>query len=535
MLALFVAAGLLGSGAAEASLRAQRITAKNAAELQIGGPDAIGGIGDWYLANDVIEIIVDDPFRQHAKLNHGGTIVDAGLRHRKGDDQFARLFPIVNMDQRVQINFDTMRAEVNASVGWARLTVSSSRGMSAIPRGGALSRWLDPLVPESERLAKVHVETEYTVFPGEPFVHITTTIRNRGDRPAPVFSYGDVWMRGGRSIRSWVGNSLAPRRSRGFHHLSFDRRNVLAASEALAPFTYVAAPGLPQFPPVAYAIFSPERAERGRLSFGVTGPHVTLVNAFTGEPDWQEAGLMRLLGATRDELPAGSVWTYRRRLLVVDRAETSAATDVIFPMVGYADGSSGISGRVEPAGERFVILVEDAASGAPITHLATGTDGARAGQYRAILPAGEYLLTLRAAHRPERSLAVSVPQGRFAEIPTQRFPEPGWLRFAPAFADGGGGRIVVSGIGETADPVFQPELLDFRIDEVLGKSGTDTNELYLVGHGRDPDRVPIAPGHYRLTATRGPEFDLARFEVEIPGPDVERGELEQLELRQRAL
>ena len=32
------------------------------------------------------------------------------------------------------------------------------------------------------------------------------------DLPEHAFvSYGDVWMRGGRSIRSWVGNSLAPR------------------------------------------------------------------------------------------------------------------------------------------------------------------------------------------------------------------------------------------------------------------------------------------------------------------------------------
>jgi hypothetical protein len=520
--ALVAAACLLVSAAADASLRAERITRKNAAELLIGGPDAIGGVGDWYLANDVIEIIVDDPWRQHAKLNHGGTIIDAGLRHRKGDDQFARLFPIVNMDQRVQINFNTMRAEVNASAGWARLTVSSSQGMSTIARGGAVSRWLDPLVPETQRVAKVYVETEYSVFPGEPFVHITTTIRNRGDRPAPVFSYGDVWMRGGRSIRSWVGNSLAPRRSRGFHHLSFDRRNVLAAREALAPFTYVAMPGLPQFPPLTYAIFSPERVERGRLHFGVTGQHVTLVSVFTGDPGWQDAGLLRLLGATRDELPAGAVWTYRRRLLLVDRAEIAAATDVIFPLVGYADGSSGVFGRALPASERFVIQVDDAASGAPVTQLATRTDGPRAGRYRAVLPAGEYLLTMRSAHRPERSIAVSVPQGRFTEIPAQHFPEPGWLRFAPAFADGGGGRIVVTGIGATRDPVFQPELLDFRIDGVPGKSGTDTNQLYFVGHGHDPGGVPIAPGRYRLTATRGPEFDLARFEVEISAPGVER-------------
>ena len=136
VIALVAAAAWLGIAEAGASLRAERITRENAVELLIGGPDAIGGVGDWYLANDVVEVIVDDPGRQHAKLNHGGTIVDAGLRNRKGDDQFARLFPVVNMDQRVLLNFDSMRAEVNRRKGWARLTVSSRQGLSAIARGG---------------------------------------------------------------------------------------------------------------------------------------------------------------------------------------------------------------------------------------------------------------------------------------------------------------------------------------------------------------------------------------------------------------
>ena len=85
----------LASSAAAAALRAERITESNARRLIIGGPDAIGGVGDWYLANDVVEVIVDDPGRRYATLNHGGTIVDAGLRDRTGEDQFARLFPLL--------------------------------------------------------------------------------------------------------------------------------------------------------------------------------------------------------------------------------------------------------------------------------------------------------------------------------------------------------------------------------------------------------------------------------------------------------
>ena len=34
--------------------------------------------------------------------------------------------------------------------------------------------------------------------------------------------------------------------------------------------------------------------------------------------------------------------------------------------------------------------------------------------------------------------------------------------------------------------------------------------------------MPIAPGRYRLTATRGLEFALARQDVDVPGPGAER-------------
>ena len=247
-LLLMLVWGGLVPGAVMAAIRAEQITAETAVELFIGGPDAIGGIGDWYLANDVVEVIVDDPSRRFAKLNHGGTIVDAGLRDRRGEDQFARIFPIVNMDQRVFIDFDAIRASVSVAEGWARLVVSNAGGMNSVPRPKGLTRWFDPLVPAADELRDVAVETEYAVFRGEPFVHITTTIRNQGPRPVPIISYGDVWMRGGRSGRSWVGNTLDPERSRGFHHLSFDRSNILAAGDAMAAFTHVTVPGVPPVP-----------------------------------------------------------------------------------------------------------------------------------------------------------------------------------------------------------------------------------------------------------------------------------------------
>ena len=217
-------------------------------------------------------------------------IVDAGLRDRRGEDQFAELFPLLNLDQRVELRFDRIRAEVDSPRGWARLVVSASRGPGAIARGGGLAQRLDPLVPEPAEIEDVQIETEYAVFPGEPWVRITTTIRNQGSRPAPIFAYGDVLIRGGRSMRSWVANTLAPELSRGFEHASFDRKNIFGSSAAMASFTLLSVPGVAQFPPIAYALFSPERTAQGLPSYGVTDDQVTFVNAFLSDPDVAGAG-----------------------------------------------------------------------------------------------------------------------------------------------------------------------------------------------------------------------------------------------------
>ena len=101
------------AGAAHAELVAEQITPATAAQRSIGGPDAIGGVGDWWLANDVVEVVIDDVARAFGISTHGGTVVDFGLRDRTGEDQFARLSPLVNLSQRVVVGYDAIRAEVD--------------------------------------------------------------------------------------------------------------------------------------------------------------------------------------------------------------------------------------------------------------------------------------------------------------------------------------------------------------------------------------------------------------------------------------
>lgn len=516
MIGLFLGSLALPGAAELESLRAERITPETAAALQIGGPDAIGGVGDWYLANDLIEVIVDDVERLHGTLNHGGTLVDAGLRDRRGEDQFARLVPLANLSQRVFLGYDAIRAEVDAERGRARLVVTGS-GMSALARDGGILARLEPGVPRDEALASVHVETEYALERGDPFVRITTRFHNRGSEEAPLFAFGEFWMRGGRSLRSFVGNTLDPEFSRGFQHRSFDPTDLSTAFGAIAPLTFVAMPGVIDFPPIAYALFAPERSARGLPLFGLTSDHIDLILAFVGDPDWSEIGGFELVSGLFRGLGPGESWSYSRNLLVAGRAEVSALTDRIFRETGLTDGATSLVGRIEPPSLPVVIHV-DGRGGHPVTQLRPDTSGPLAGEFRAALPPGDYRLRFRSAQRPTRILEVSVPVAGEARVPKQVYAPLGGLVFGPAFWDGGPGRVIVRGVGETPDPVFADELLDFRLNGRRTPSGRESDSLYFGGEAGDPAFVALSPGRYTLTAVRGPEFDVVVREIVLSDP-----------------
>lgn len=502
---------------ARAELVAERITEANVAAHQIGGPDAVGGIGDWYLANDLIEIIVDDPSRAPGKINHGGSIVDAGLRDRGGEDQFNQLFPILNLSQRVFVRYDEIRAEVSAREGWARLLVSSGQGPSSLRREGWLERLLDLPVPEPEALADVRIETEYRVRRGEPFVRIRTTIKNQGTRPAPVFAFGDVLMRGARGPRAFTGNTLAPERSRGFHHRSFDRGNLLKAGDAMAPFTFVSMPGQAPFPPIGYALFSPELARSGVPFFGVTDEQVTLLTVFLFEHGWQELSLMRMLRAMLHDLPPGAAWSYERRLLIRGSRSVSATTDVIFSALGRISRPGGLQGRVRPAAVPHELLVAEAETGTPVTSVHPRPDGPVPGGYGVTLPPGMYELSLRAPARPVETRQMELPEGRAPDALEQLLPPPGTLELL-RLRSGPPMRVVVRGMDGTPDPVFDPDLTDFRLDGVHPPGARERSTLLFPGAGHGPETVELPPGHYRLIASHGLEYDVDSALVEIRGP-----------------
>src|SRR5262245_90453 len=142
--------------------------------LLIGGADAEGGIGDWYVSNGVVEAIIDDagpapdlpgivPPEDVPPINSsaaptGGNLIDLGVVGTPGDDQLSQMFTVGGLSTSNFVLYDTVTAP---SPGVVRAA-------------GALL--FSPSTRENPCLT---LTTDYSALGSDPFLTIVTTATNQ--------------------------------------------------------------------------------------------------------------------------------------------------------------------------------------------------------------------------------------------------------------------------------------------------------------------------------------------------------------------
>ena len=71
-------------------------------------------------------------------------------------------------------------------------------------------------------------------------------------------------------------------------------------------------------------------------------------------------------------------------------------------------------------------------------------------------------------------------------------------------------RLVFVGLEGTPDPAFGDDGRDFQVGERKFLSALHSNHRSLAGVPGDPTQLSLAPGQYRVYATRGPEFSVTQ-------------------------
>lgn len=471
---------------AAAELSAERIDAENAAVRRLGGPVANGGIGDWALGNGTICAVVSDLSHESALHPQGGDLVDVGHCGR-ADDQWNSVQPFTNFRQGQVPPIDSMRAEVDAHE--ARIVAEGSE-----PGLHYTTTWaLDLEVPTALRIETV-IER---VAPGERF-----------------FAFSETFFHPNSSLRAFTLDTSRPDLSPGFAHPAAEGDSIGSFVRAMVTADVHVLVGQDAVGPgIAYGLqLASARRERADGTSSQL-PHISLSGegfstlGVFARPFWigggPSIGYLELAQMVFMDLDVGDRMVLERKLWVGRRADVASVTDQIF------SDAPRVSGRVDDPSARLHV---DLAQGGSVTQVRPAPDGSFS--FRA--PSGSYNLRVWApgGRQLERAFAID---GSDLDLGTLRVGQPARV----LLPSGTPMRLVFVGLDGTPAPRFGDDGLGLRFGDQEIPSSLIASDVSLAGVPGDPTSVAIPAGRYRVFATRGPEFELGRAELDIgPGASV---------------
>jgi hypothetical protein len=482
----FLFAWLLAGPAFAAELVAERITPENAARLQVGGPDADGGVGDWALRNGTLCAVIADAAHEAPISPQGGGLADL-VRCGQPNDQWSTLVPLVNLSRADVVPITGLRAETDDA---------AARVVAAGGRPG------------------LEIRTTYALERARPEALSITTEITRTEGGERMFAFGEVVFHAVGQMRPF---SLLRRNlegSVGFSHPSGDPDSPLSMLRGIvAADAHVLVGGEQIEPGLAYGI-ALVRAERRRsdggadpvATFSITGESFTMTGVFA-RPFWvggggDGPGLLEMAQLPLMDLDTGETLVIERRIRVGERADVASVTDAYF-----ADAPL-VSGQLDASDARIHVTT---AEGAPFTQVRPAADG----RFSLRAPPGRYELRAVTADGRERQRGFAVDGTPLSLEPIALGPPAKLL-----LPRGRIFQLVFVGEGDTPSPVFGDDLLDFRVNDEAIPAGGATNTISLAAHADDPTEVALAPGTYRVFATRGPEYTLHETRVTLAAGEV---------------
>lgn len=202
--AFVIAASLFAGSCSEpegdGNVRAFRVTSRS---QLIGGPTALGDIGDFMLENDQVRLLVQDKTYNRGAGVFGGSLIDADLVRAtnngtvlggSGNDSFGEMFPAFFLEM---INPENVEVINDGSDGNAAIVEVSGRGGEFVTMLRYLNQLLvgtykDPSTvvqdvvagrpPDSDAAPNLRFSTRYILEPGARHVRIESTMRNISPR-----------------------------------------------------------------------------------------------------------------------------------------------------------------------------------------------------------------------------------------------------------------------------------------------------------------------------------------------------------------
>ncbi len=511
----------------------EQITKDTAAKRLFSGSDAVGGIGDWYLSNGIIEAIVDNAALnkdvgvpiQNGIAPTGGTLIDFALVG-KNNDQFNQMFQIANLSPTNSFFYLSVKGELKDNVA------------SVTAQGTVL---LGNISTISNRT--LAATTTYSIAPGDKFITVTTTVVNNAKVDVSLFNITDAipWTIHGLS-------PFAPAPGRGFNHPQLSLTSTGIAN-ALGVFPFLVAPG--NISPANGMMDTVTGGVCGEASYGFmpvsivvdpdgpTGPmppQVQPLKAFLGI----NSALVSGIGNSFDPMkpfviPVGGSITYTRQVFISDHNDVAAMSDTFYRNIFSDSGVGTLTGDIDADDTTDVpasILVFGKLPAffgdqvTPITQIQTDSKG----KFSVTLPAGDYTLSIISPERKDLEgvkVSVAAAQTNVATIPTLsatgqlniNVTEKGNL--VPA-------KITLVGLEGTPDPnfsrFFDASILDPKTGAKIGENQPEGNvgspvQNFIFTVTGSAKQI-VKPGKYRVVASRGIEYTIAMKDITVePGKE----------------
>ncbi len=550
------------SCATEPSVWARARLVESRADL-VGGPRALGEVGDYRLENDRIRVIVQGPTHSRTLGIYGGGLIDVDLVRPRGDglgdssggvglDALGEIFPTFLLQA---VDVQTVEVRADGSNGEAAQVAAVGTAGDFVELAGVLNRVLlgshaDYREPLSEQ--RLRYEIIYTLRPGARNVELTLRVTNISgaamsfptddaarlaelvgfegtDLPVPI---GDIaaFSASSQAFVPGIGFDLRF----GIEDAALTPRELPALPGVAAPWVATRGDG------VSYGLVAAPSERnyvwRNRDQYGDDGP-VDQTSVFV---PFAAGGFVSIFYEVAPPTLAPSASFEATRYFVVGSGDVGSVLDEINRIKGVPTGRLG--GRV------FDQLTGSAATDAQVIVYRRLADGRRVifsqydvydhGSFGGTLEPGDYSARVTGTGRPLGDFVdFTILGGRTTELDlVARSP----ARLVVHVHDDRGlplpARVTVVGTYDASRVGMRPRdfLYDLsvgerpRVQDLVPDHPTDDfTRRYIENEGYTRNgavELLVRPGIYEVHSSRGPEYDTDVNLVElVPGRTVTLG------------
>lgn len=483
--------------------RAGRLDETNLKAERIDGPASQGRIGDYFIANDRVRFVVQQPGRAMAPVPYGGNVIDADLVEQPLGDQLGELGLLLLSGRTA--NFTRAEVVRDGSEGGPAVlrlygadVLDDYFSLHAIP---ALDGLLRPSLA-AERELGLKLAVTYILSPGEPALEIVYTLYNTG-RDEVSTSWGTLLDSGGDV------DSYAP----GGGYQVGDPLSLITEDMPLAEYHAQSSAG------ATFGIIPELKSGRGLISLPISGFTISFYD-FGRKQDLFSDDAQTLT------LPAGEGINKRVRLslhrggpdqverYVRETLQKAALTQVTGEISGTTSGEP-----VRVGVRRADWEGHTSQQNAYTALILTGAAGTT--RFTTALPPGRYELRAESGIRlgPPETLVVAAdtPTG---SPPLVRLSIPPSARLHYRILDESGqpmpGKVSVIGAPPELDGAVSPPQERWIAGlAAVRKSLRGDSTLPPAMLTRWDRPLDLLPGHYRVVVSRGPEWTRHEERIDL--------------------